>query len=402
MPACSTAIGQASVCERKSGPLQTLKPTMQALDYAQQLVRFESPSLVSNVPVANFIEETLRRLGFTCERLDYNDANGVPKSSVVARKGEGTGGMAYFGHSDVVPAGSWFTTEHGPFQPTIVGDRLYGRGSCDMKGSVACMLVAAEQFSASELKHPIYVTVTADEEIGYGGARAVAVRSKLFQEMVRGDANGIVGEPTKLEVVYAHKGTYGFTAISRGRAAHSSTREGINANLKMIPFLAEMKRIHDEVQNDPQWQHPEFDPPGISWNIGINDHTEAVNITAPQSICTVYFRPSPGQNGDVLIERAKRAAAENGLEISVRDAANALYVDRNSPFVREVLDLAGQAAAKTVCYGTDGAVLTGLKKLLVLGPGDIAQAHTWDEWIALDQLDRGTELYAKLIRHWCC
>lgn len=375
---------------------------MHALDYAQQLVRFESPSLVSNVPVANYVEEQLRRLGFHCERIDYDDVHGVRKSSVVARKGEGSGGMAYFGHSDVVPATTWFTAEHGPFTPTIVGDRLYGRGSCDMKGSVACMLAAAERFSTSELKRPIYFTCTADEEIGYGGARAVAARSELFQEMVCGDVNGIIGEPTKLEVVYAHKGTYGFVATSRGRAAHSSTREGINANLKMIPFLVEMKRIHDEVESDPAWQHPEFDPPGISWNIGINDHTGAVNITAPQSICTVYFRPCPGQDGEALIERARRAAEEHGLEISIRAAARALYVDRNSPFVRDVLSVAEQTEAKTVCYGTDGAVLNGLKKLLVLGPGDIAQAHTFDEWIALDQLERGTELYAKLIRHWCC
>ena len=139
------------------------------------------------------------------------------------------------------------------------------------------------------------ITCTADEEVGYVGAREVAKHSKLYREMVDGNANGIIGEPTMLEVVYAHKGTYGFKAISRGKAAHSSTTSGLNANLAMIPFLAEMKKIHDETMTDPQWQHDEFDPPIISWNIGINDHTAAVNITPPQSICTVYFRPMPGQ-----------------------------------------------------------------------------------------------------------
>lgn len=375
---------------------------MTALEYTRKLVEFESTSSLSNVPISDYVESTLKTLGFVTERLEYDDANGVRKACIVAKKGSGSGGMAYFGHTDVVPANPWAYAEHGPFQPTLKGDRLIGRGTCDMKGSVACMLAAAEQIGSKPLKHPIYVTCTADEEIGYGGAEAVAARSQLFREMVAGDANGIIGEPTKLEVVYAHKGTYGIVATSRGRAAHSSTREGLNANLKMIPFLAEMKRIHDEVEASAEWQHPEFDPPGISWNIGINDHTHACNITAPQSICTVYFRPGPDQRGSVLVERARKAAADCGIEFELRVACDAIYVDPKSAFVQEVLSVAGQTQAKTVCYGTDGALLTDLRKLVVLGPGDIAQAHTHDEFITLEQLERGTDLYARLIEHWCC
>ncbi len=375
---------------------------MTALEYAQELCRFESTSSLTNVPITDYVEAQLRRLNFEIERIEYDDKNGIRKASVVGRRGAGSGGMAYFGHTDVVPASPWYSAEHGPFQPTVIGDRLVGRGSCDMKGSVACMLAAAESISSSDLKRPLYITCTADEEIGYGGAKAVAARSALYQEMVAGQVNGIIGEPTKLEVVYAHKGTYGFVATSRGRAAHSSTREGVNANLKMIPFLMEMKRIHDETTADPAWQHPEFDPPGISWNIGINDHTAACNITAPQSICTVYFRPTPGLKPDLLMERARRAAEDNGLEFDVRCVANPVYSDPRSDFVREVLHVTGRAEAKTVCYGTDGAMLPELKNKVVLGPGDIAQAHTHDEWIALAELERGTALYSKLIRHWCC
>ena len=375
---------------------------MDALEYTKQLVAYESTSVLSNVPIIDFVEATLKELDFDTERIEYDDANGVPKANVIGKKGEGSGGMAYFGHTDVVPADPWFTEEHGPFDPTVKGDRLYGRGSCDMKGSVACMLAAARQFSASELKNPIYITCTADEEIGYGGAAQVAKRSSLFQEMVSGDSHGIVGEPTMLEVVYGHKGTYGFYATSRGRAAHSSTRAGINANLAMIPFLVEMKKIHDETESDATWHDQEFDPPSVSWNIGINDHTKAINITPPQSICTVYFRPMPGQDAESLIERARRTAEECGIEFQVRGTAQPLYVDPRSDFVGEVLQLAERDAPTTVSYGTDGAMFTSLKKLVVFGPGDIAQAHTHDEWVALDQLDRGAAMYAKLVRHWCC
>jgi acetylornithine deacetylase len=184
-------------------------------------------------------------------------------------------------------------------------------------------------------------------------------------------------------------------------AAHSSTREGVNANLAMIPFLVEMKAIHDETQAAAEWQNDEFDPPTISWNIGINDHTRAVNITPPQSICTVYFRPMPGQNVDGLIERARQKADECGLEFDLRIKASALYIDPGSEYVRECLDLAGRDRPKTVAYGTDGAMLGALQKLVVCGPGSIAQAHTRDEWIALEQLEAGTALYARMLQQWC-
>ena len=374
---------------------------MEALRLVQDLVSFESTSVLSNVPVTDFVDEALKKEGFVTERIHYEDVNGVRKSNVVGKKGDGTGGMAYFAHTDVVPADPWFTDEHGPFTPTIKGDRLYGRGSCDMKGSAACMIAAASRFSAGDLKKPIYVTCTADEEVGYKGAKEVAERSELFKEMVAGEANGIIGEPTMLEVVYAHKGTYGFVVTSRGRAAHSSTGEGKNANLAMIPFLVEMKKIHDETETDAAWHHEEFDPSTVCWNIGVNDFTPAVNITPPQSVCTVYFRPTPGLDADGLLERSRKAAEDCGLEFDLRACNGPLYVERGSDFVQEVLSLTGEKTASTVPYGTDGAVFSTLRKLLVYGPGDIAQAHTHDEWIELDQVERGTEAYTKLIQAWC-
>jgi acetylornithine deacetylase len=375
---------------------------MTALDYARELVAFDSVSLASNLAITDYVQDTLRRLGFETERLEFVDPYGVRKASVVGRKGAGVGGLAYFGHTDVVPADDWKFADHGPFQPTVIDQRLYGRGSCDMKGSVACALAAAEQFSAPDLKRPVYITCTADEEVGYLGAKQVAAESRLFSEMVQHDTRGIIGEPTQLEVVYAHKGVCGLVATARGRAAHSSMRSGVNANLAMIPFLVEMKAIFDETESDARWQNAEFDPPTIRWNIGINDHTRAVNITPPQSVCTVYFRPMPGIDADALIGRARAKAQECGIEFTVRINASPLYIDPDSSLVRECLELAARPQPTTVSYGTDGAMLGDLKNLLVCGPGDIAQAHTHDEWIALEQLERGTDLYARMIRRWCC
>ena len=375
---------------------------MTSLEYARELVAFDSISLKSNVPVTDYVQETLGRLDFETERLEYDDRNGVRKASVVGKKGQGTGGMAYFGHTDVVPADDWKFDAHGPFEPTEVDGRLYGRGSCDMKGSVACALAAAERVSAGELQRPLYIVCTADEEVGYLGAEQVASESELFREMVEHGTKGIIGEPTLLEVVYAHKGVCGLVATSHGRAAHSSTREGINANLAMIPYLSEMKAIFEETESDPAWQNAEFDPPTIRWNVGINDHTRAVNITPPQSVCTVYFRPMPGTDVEGLIGRARGKAEECGLDFEVRINAKPLYIEPGAPFVAECLELTGREQATTVSYGTDGAMLGALENLVVCGPGSIAQAHTHDEWIDLGELERGTELYGRMIGRWCC
>jgi acetylornithine deacetylase len=170
----------------------------------------------------------------------------------------------------------------------------------------------------------------------------------------------------------------------------------------MIPFLMEMKEIHDETESAPAWRNDEFDPPTIRWNIGINDFTEAINVTPPRSVCTVYFRPMPGQDADVLVRRARQAARRCGIELETLIRGRPLYVDPQSPYIQEVLKLAGKTTPRTAAYGTDGAMLTAMKELVVIGPGDIAQAHTNDEWIALEQLQRGADLYGGLIRHWCC
>ncbi|QDU81821.1 Acetylornithine deacetylase [Polystyrenella longa] len=374
---------------------------MDSLELTQKLITFESTSRSSNVAVTDFVSEQLEQIGFVTERINYDDLFGVPKSCVVAKKGEGFGGLGFFAHNDVVPADPWYVDFPGPFEPTILDGKLYGRGSCDMKGSLACMLSAAATVEAAELKQPVYITCTADEEVGYIGAKNVAAQSHLYREMVEHGTKGIIGEPTMLEVIHAHKGTFGFRAISRGVAAHSSTNKGVNANLKMIPFLSEMKCIHDETLEDPRWQNDEFSPPTISWNIGINDKTLACNITPPQSICTVYFRPMPGMDGMELIERVRQLAEVHDLEFHADAINSSFYVEPQSDFIQQMLKLAGKSESHTVSYGTDGAAFHELTEKVVFGPGDIMKAHTHDEWITLEQLELGHAMFSKLIDHWC-
>lgn len=381
---------------------ETQTPKMpSALDYAQDLVRFNSVSSLSNVEVTDYVESVLKQLGFEVERLEYDDENRVRKANVVGKRGAGTGGMAYFGHTDVVPADDWKFAEHGPFTPTVRDGKLWGRGACDMKGSIASMLAALERTPHRELSRPVYFTCTADEEVGMTGASFVAEHSRFFKEMVASQAYAVIGEPTRLQVVHGHKGGRAIRVTSRGRAAHSSTGKGINANWAMIPFLNVVKEIKDEMESDARWQHPEFDPPTMTPNVGINDFTRAINITAPQSVCNLYFRPMPGMDVKPIMDRLIEAAEENGLEWEIRLESDPLYVPPGSPFVKECLKLAGCRSSHTVAYGTDGARFGALENRIVIGPGDIAQAHTHDEWIDLRQLELGADLYARMIAAWC-
>lgn len=370
------------------------------IPYIERLIRFPTVSRDSNREISEHVAEILTGLGCVTEEWTYRDGQGVEKVSLVAKYGEGVGGFAYFCHTDTVPAESWHD-DHGPFTPVIRDGRLYGRGSCDMKGSLACCLAAIKQRSGRPLSRPVYVVCTADEEVGSGGAMDVAARSPLFREMVAHQPVGVIGEPTNLEVVYAHKGIAGFRVVSRGLAAHSSLAKGINANLAMIPFLAEMKAIYDETQRDARWQNAEFDPPGLSWNIGINDHNPVVNITAERSVCTVAFRPMPGVDARGLLDRSRQMAEHLGLEFTVLYDGKPLYTPPDSEVIREALRLTGTNRASTVSYGTDGVMFGELKRLFVCGPGSIAQAHTRDEYITLEQLARGVSVFGQMIEHWC-
>ncbi len=376
---------------------------MQAIDYLKELIAFPSVSSESNSDITDCVAAWLLRLGFDTERIDYCDENGIRKSCIQGRKGPASGcGLGYFCHTDVVPVNSWSFPKSGPWTPLVADGRIYGRGSCDMKGSLCCMLAAVASLHSVVLKSPLYFIATADEEVGMPGAKKVVEKSTIYREMVSSQTRAIIGEPTRLEIVHAHKGGRAIRATSIGRAAHSSTGLGLNANFALIPFLKEIGNIQDEMETSPEWRDDRFSPPTPSLNIVIKDTNTALNITSAKSECMVYFRPMPGQNADGMVQRIKALAQSCGLHFELLFAGTPLFTAPETPFIRELLELTSLPASRTVAYGTDGAVFTELRNIAVVGPGDIAQAHTDDEWIALDQLEKGTAFYQQAIRRWCC
>ena len=383
---------------------QNLEPkfNMNALRYACELIEFDSVSTKTNQPISDYIQDKLSGLRFRTERIEY-DVDGVIKVNIIGcRDGASPdGGIALFGHTDVVPANDWSLRTHGPFEPFVREGRLYGRGSTDMKGPIACMLSAAQSVRDDELTRPLYLCCSADEETDHRGIKEVTKRSAIFRELIAGGANGVVGEPTEMEVVHAHKGGVQIVVTSHGRAAHSSTGQGINANLAMIPFLSDMKSLHDETQFDRKWMDDEFDPPTICLNLGINDHNEAVNVTAARSICTLCFRPMPGTPVDPLVDRIRGAAETHGLDFRIVVQNPPFRRESDNEYVRQSVRLLDGTKSRAVAFGTDAGNMTEIANLIILGPGSIHQAHQSDEWISLPQLDAASAGYEKMIRHHC-
>ena len=388
--------------------------TQAATQSLHQLIAFPSVSSTSNVAVTDWVSETVQYLGFSVARTEYTDGDGKCKANLVAKrapvgdhasadKATSPGGLAYFCHTDVVPANRWIGPHEGsePFTAVDVNQRVYGRGACDMKGSLAAMLSAAARVKRDEQTRPLWLVCTADEEVGFEGAKHLVEHCDAYRELVQAQPTAIIGEPTELDVVYAHKGIRGFKVISRGLAGHSATRIGINANEAMVPMLVKLAELCERTRADKTLHDDRFDPPYLSWNFGFSDHSDVVNITPARSDAWVCIRPMPGIDGESLFAEVQRLADELGLEFVPFGGCGPLWTEPDTDAVTEMQRIAG-GDRKTVCYATDGGVFQELQHRVVIGPGSIEQAHTVDEWISLEQLDRGIQVYERAVRRWCC
>lgn len=373
----------------------------------KELVAENSVSSLSNVSASQKVADWLESIGFDIEWVEYQDSLGVAKANIVAVRRPlhatlETGGAGYLAHTDVVPVDDWNTGFNGPFEAVERNGRLYGRGTCDMKGSLCCAILAASQIEHASQKRPLFMVVTADEEVGMHGAQHVDQRSKLWQEMIQRDVVGIIGEPTEMQVVHGHKGTYGVILRANGQSAHTSTGRGINANYALIPALAPLLALRDETETSPEYRNSDYDPPTLTWNMVIKNEPLALNVTTATAEVQIFYRPMPGLDLSRIENRLRQIQKDYGLEWIDRGEKPSWYVDPQAPWIRQMLDFTGQDQSQTVCYGTDGSVLQGLSKLVVCGPGSIEQAHRKDEWVSIDQLNHAIDVYTQAFRKWAC
>ena len=361
----------------------------------QELVNIKSVSRWSNTEIAHLLEERLKQCAFEVERLEYIDDNGECKVSLVAKKGEGVDGLAFFSHTDTVPG---LEEDWDAFSAVIQEERIIGRGSCDMKGPLAATVVAAAAVDAARLKKPVFVMATADEEVSGRGAQQVAKESILFNSAR--PRQGVIAEPTRLTPVYAHKGGAQIRVTARGRAAHTSTDLGVSANFIIAPFLAEMTELAERLKTDKSFMNHEFRPPTNGFNMIIDDGGCKQNMTAPKTVCSLYFRTMPKDRSEDLMAMITAKAEQFGFEVSSK-LVEPFYISPEREIVQIASQVTGGKQPGTVCYGTDAFSLRGHLDLVVLGPGDIAQAHTVGEWIDVAQLNEAVVVYKRMIETLC-
>ena len=353
-------------------------------ELTRDLVRIDSRSPLSNRPVAERIEAELA--GFEIERLDYRDRNGVEKRALVAHRG-GKGGLALSGHMDTVPDTGW---RSDPWSGRIEDGRLQGLGSTDMKGPMAAAIVAARALPG-EL--PITLLLTTDEEITKAGAREIAQRSTLAREAA--PEGIVVVEPTRMVPMRGHRVHIVFTAVASGIQAHSSTGRGRNANWDLLPFLMDMRALHERLRKDAALQDPDYDPPFSDFNLVLDNHGSAVNVTVPKATATIKFRYSAKVDPQPVADIVRDAARRAGLALSEAREGRPPELPETHPLVRLCSEVSG-LAPRVAAFGTDASELQALAPCVIMGPGDIAVAHAPEESAAIAELAAAVPVFMRL------
>lgn len=379
-------------------------PLPDTLAMMRQLVSIPSVSSVSpdidmgNLKVVQLLAEWLQELNFTVEIIPLK--NHPEKANLVATLGRGQGGLVLAGHTDTVPFDEnlW---NYNPLALTEADNRLYGMGSSDMKGFFALAIAAARRFSIDDLKEPLVIVATADEESTMHGARELAASGRLQARRV------LVGEPTGLRPVHMHKGMMMESVHLHGCSGHSSDPAlGNNAMEGMHSVIAEILRWRTELQQ--RFQNPDFKVPFPTLNLGRIAGGDNPNRICGD--CELHFdlRTLPGMVAEDLLEelspRLQSAIRQSGLQLALKplmESVPPFASDNGSAIVAAAEKLTG-SSAESAAYSTEAPFFQNIGlDAVVLGPGDIAQAHQPDEFLALDRLQPMIDVLTGMIRRFC-
>ena len=376
-----------------------------AIETLRRLVAFDTTSRGSNLALIDYVEALLAPLGVTGRRVPNAQRT---KANFYATLGPMTeGGVVLSGHTDVVPVdGQPWDTD--PWTLTDKGDgRLYGRGTCDMKGFVALALAAAPLFASGRLKRPIHYAFSYDEEVGCLGAPDMI--RKLVEELPRPLAV-VVGEPTDMVAVSGHKGISTFRVVVSGREAHSSlTHLGVSANMAAIRLMGILHDLADRLADAGDPASP-FTPKGASLTIGQINGGTAVNILARECVFAFDLRTPPGVDPEAAIAPFYAAAAAMDAELKARAPEAGVKVERRSstPAFAPEPDGAAERLARrlagdngpprVVSYAAEAGQFQGAGfSTIICGPGSIEQAHQPNEYVEIRQIERGAAFMIRLV-----
>ncbi|OYX36391.1 MAG: acetylornithine deacetylase [Caulobacterales bacterium 32-69-10] len=377
--------------------------TQRAIAVLERLVAFDTTSRGSNLALIGHVEGELAKLGVASTRVANADGT---KANLYATLGPAVaGGVVLSGHTDVVPVdGQAWTSD--PWTLTRRGDRLYGRGTCDMKGFLALAMAAAPAFASGRLRRPVHLAFSYDEEVGCLGAPDMI--RKLVAELPR-PAAVVVGEPTNMEAVSGHKGIATWRVTVTGHEAHSSlTHLGVSANMAAIRLMAMLVELSDRLAGEPAGD-PLFTPKGASLTIGQMNGGTAVNILARECVFLFDLRTPPGVDPTALLgpffEAANAMDAEMkarfpdaGVKVESRSTTPAFAPEPDGAAERLARTLAGDnGPPRLVPYAAEaGQFQQAGFSTVICGPGSIDQAHQPDEYVEVSQMERGAAFMLRL------
>jgi acetylornithine deacetylase len=370
---------------------------MDVVPLLRSLVAIDSTSARTNLPVLDLLEDRARALGFDTRRATWADEGGVEKGNLVCRRGpDAKGGLALVGHTDCVP----FDPEWTEALAGVERDgRIFGRGAADTKGFLAAALVAASRTRPG--RHPLALLFTADEEVGCLGAKQLLAEGRVHPR------HAIVGEPTRLIPVRAHKGYCAVEVAIEGVEGHSAYPDvGASAIHALGRLWPEIERIGEALRREVDGA---FAPPHTTWNVGVVQGGKARNIIAGQCRFSYEWRPLPGQDPRLALrmleEACARLVADGGGKLQVEIAplrADAAAVTPAEAEIVRFLEAESGNASTTVPFGTELPEVIGMgAEACVFGPGDIKVAHRTGEFVAVAELERAAGILTRAIERFC-
>ncbi len=390
------------------------KQIPEMLDSFSQLVAAPSVSSTdpqwdqSNRGVVELLAGWLEDIGFKIEVIpvpvEPGSSSSEEKFNLIAclygGKGEGEGGLVLSGHTDTVPFSADFWHQD-PFKLTEIEGRLHGLGICDMKCFFPIVLEVAQQLNVRDLKQPLYVLATADEESTMSGARALAAYGKSFGR------HALIGEPTGLMPVYMHKGILMESIKIKGQAGHSSDPALGNSALEgMHNPISAIMAWREELQR--RFRDTRFAVPEPTINFGTIHGGDNPNRICAECELTIDLRLMPEMELENIRTGLRALVSEtiagSGLSVeydSVFDGIPGFETDINSEVIQVAERLCGRESG-TVAFGTEGPYLNAMgMDTVVLGPGDIDQAHQANEYLSLDRIPPMMDILTNMVEHFC-
>jgi acetylornithine deacetylase len=383
--------------------MNRMQPSAELMTMIERLVAFPTVSRDSNLGLIEWVRDYLTGMGVS-SRLTY-DSTGK-KANLFATVGEGSrAGLVLSGHTDVVPVdGQAWDTD--PFTATVAGDKLYGRGTADMKGFIANALLLVPKYLAAKTDAPLHIALSYDEEVGCIGVRSLI---KDLTEMGLKTAGCIVGEPTMMQPIIAHKGTHRFRCCITGREAHSSyTTQGVNSIEYAARIIVYIRQMADRLAQLESRDYS-FTVPFTTLQTGTIKGGIASNIVPKDCEFNFEARTMPGASVDrlyqeiqdfaaTLLPEMKRVEPNAVIAFEMLASAPGMSAEESDAIVQLAVGLSRNKPNGAVSYGTEAGLFhqSGIPSV-ICGPGDIEQAHRPNEFVSLEQLAQCEQFMARLV-----